>query len=266
MSQLRSYLDDRRSEGRKILSIYLTAGFPDIAATPYLLKRIVDAGADLIELGVPFSDPMADGPTIQEASQIALDGGVTLRKAIDMLADFRRTSQTPILLMGYANPFYQFGWDEVIQASAKAGSNGFIIPDLPPEEAEVLQSRFNDAGLDLVHLVSPNTPAQRVEAVNQKTTGFIYAVSITGVTGARASLPESTVTFLRRLHDQTEHPVLVGFGISTPETAVRMSEFGDGIIIGSAIIKLILESANHEEAGDKVFKFVSDIRHALDQA
>ncbi len=263
MTRLRSYLDSKRQGGDKIVSIYLTAGYPTPDCTPRLLDSIVKGGADLIELGVPFSDPMADGPTIQESSQKALDAGITLQGTLDIASDFTKRHDIPLLLMGYCNPFQRFGWEKLAKASAEAGAQGFIVPDLPPEESAGVQAAVDAEGLSLTYLVSPNTPAERVKIVNEKSTGFIYAVSLTGVTGARESLPEATVAFLKRLRSQTDHPVLVGFGISNPTTAKEMSEFGDGVIIGSALIKRISESPDVDAACKNVEEFVRSVKEAV---
>lgn len=263
MSKLESYLQAKRERNEKVVSIYLTAGYPDSEATLPLLRSLVKGGADLIELGVPFSDPLADGPTIQEASQKALDGGITLEKTLALLVEFRKESDVPVILMGYANPFHRYGWQKITSDAADAGAAGFIIPDLPPEESSDIDSLAKENHLDLIYLVSPNTPAGRVEQIRQKSRGFIYAVSLTGVTGARKELPVETLDFLKRLREQTDKPVLIGFGISNGETAKIMAEQGDGVIIGSAVINTIRESKSIDEACENVEAFVRSIREAI---
>lgn len=266
MLPLRQKLEAKLARGEKLLAIFLTAGYPEPAATLPLLHTLVEAGADLIELGVPFSDPLADGPTIQMASQKALAAGVTLSHALQYAKEFCSAHPTPLLLMGYANPFMQMGWQEVIAAASEAGVGGFIIPDLPLEESDILQNDLAAAGLDLIHLVSPNTSAARIARINALTHGFVYAVSVTGVTGARAQLPAETTRFLQRLKAQVTHPVLVGFGVSQPETARSMAHLCEGVIIGSAIVERITTARDFASARKSIFEFVSAIKNALQPA
>ncbi len=266
MPSLREKLDAKISRGEKLLSIFLTAGYPAPAATLPLLNTLVEAGADLIELGVPFSDPLADGPTIQMASQKALAAGVTLTQTLQLAREFCSAHATPLLLMGYANPFMQMGWREMIAAASEAGVSGFIIPDLPPEESEFLQNDFTAAQLSLIHLVSPNTTTERMARINALTEGFVYAVSVTGVTGARTQLPTATAHFLQRLKAQVAHPVLLGFGVSRPETARAAAQICEGVIIGSAVIECIAAAADLASARKSVFEFVSAIKNALPPA
>jgi tryptophan synthase alpha chain len=263
MNNLRNYIEQKRGGGEKILSVYLTAGFPHPAATLPLLESIAGAGADLIELGVPFSDPLADGRTIQDASQKALAAGITLAEVLEILRSFKKTHPVPVLLMGYANPFLQFGWDNLIREAKSAGASGFIIPDLPPEESGEILQKMKGEGLHLIYLVSPNTPAERVALINDLSSGFIYAVSITGVTGARDSLPEASTLFLENLRRQTQLPVLAGFGISSAETAWQMSRYGDGVIIGSAVIDRIAGAGNLQKARKSVSGFLREIKNAM---
>lgn len=263
MSVLKKMLENKRRQGGKVLSIFLTAGYPEPAATLPLLEAIVAGGANLIELGVPFSDPMADGPTIQSASQQALAAGATLPLTLDLLRQFKARHDTPVLLMGYANPFYQFGWERLVQEAAQAGASGFIIPDIPPEESAALQHAAGQQGLDLVFLVSPNTPEARVAQVVKNTGAFIYAVSLTGTTGAREGLPVQTGDFLQRLRRQTDHPILVGFGVSTPETAREICRWADGVIIGSAVIQQVAQAPDLDSACRAVRAFVASIREGI---
>jgi len=262
-STFSQYLAEKRAANRKIVSIYLTAGYPNLNATLPLLRSLVKGGAELIELGVPFSDPLADGPTIQAASQQALEAGITLKKTLELLREFRKESDVPVILMGYANPFYCYGWEKLCLDAAEAGASGFIIPDLPPEESESLNHEALKNGLDLIYLISPNTPPSRVENIVKISRGFIYAVSLTGVTGARQNLPEETSIFLQRLKSQTDQPVLIGFGISNQQTAKSMAEYGDGVIIGSAVINTIRESRDLFTACSNVEAFVRSIRKAI---
>ncbi len=263
MSLLGGYLSGKKSNNQKLLSIYLTAGFPAPEATLPLLETIAAAGADFIELGIPFSDPLADGPTIQEASQIALKNGITLPQILKTLKEFKHNHDTPVLLMGYTNPFWQYGWEKLATDAKQAGASGFIIPDLPPEECHDIRKTLAAEELDLVFLATPNTPTQRLKRINDLTNAFIYAVSITGVTGARERLPEETKHFLKHLRQFSGYPVLVGFGISGPETAKTMSQFCDGVIIGSAIINCISRHHELNAAREAVYQFVKSVKQAL---
>ena len=267
MSRLSTAIEARLREGKKILSIYLPAGFPQPEATVPLMQAIAGAGADVIELGVPFSDPLADGPTIQAASQRALQAGMTLKKTLERLRAFKQQHNgVPVLLMGYANPFMRFGWDALFREARAAGADGFIVPDLPPEESADLQRRAAELDLDWIHLVSPNTPVHRIEQIDRQSSGFVYAVSVTGVTGVRDRLPDSTRQFLQRLREQTTKPVLVGFGVSGPEMARQLARYCDGVIVGSAVIREIEAAAHLDEAIRRVRQFVAAIRGALSEA
>lgn len=266
MTFIRQYLGDKRKQNEKILSIYLTAGFPTPEATLPLMETLVDAGADMIELGIPFSDPLADGPTIQAASQTALENGTTILQCVNALRLFRTTHHVPVLLMGYVNPFFRFGWERLVDLAASASVDGFIIPDLPPEESDDMVTQVRRANMDLVFLASPNTPPERLAIINERTSGFVYAVSVTGVTGARKKLPRETSEFLRRLRRESDHPILIGFGISNPETAVQMSREGNGVIIGSAVIDLIARSPDLKSARKAVHEFVSRVKAAMHRA
>ena len=266
MSRLQTAIVARLRKGEKILSIYITAGFPQPEATVPLLQAIAEAGADVIELGVPFSDPLADGPTIQAASQRALQAGTTVAGSFDLLARFRQAQpQIPVILMGYANPFMRFGWDTLFRQARASGADGFIVPDLPPEESADLQRRAAELKLDWIHLVSPNTPPHRIERIDRQSSGFVYAVSVTGVTGARDRLPDSTRQFLQRLREQTTKPVLVGFGVSGPEMARQLARYCDGVIVGSAVIREIEAAGHLDEAIRRVRQFVAAMRAALSE-
>ena len=264
MSFIRQFFGNMRKANQKVLSIYLPAGYPTSEATLPLLDTLVEAGADMIELGIPFSDPLADGPTIQRASQQAIANGTTLLQSLNFLRLFRtKHPQVPALLMGYANPFFRFGWDRLVDMAAAADVSGFIIPDLPPEECEPILSRIHSSGMDLIFLATPNTPPERLRLINAKGRGFLYAVSLTGVTGARKNLPPETKAFLQRLRRESSHPIMVGFGISTPQLAAQMAKEGNGVIIGSAVIDLIENSPDLPAARKAVFEFVSQVKKAM---
>jgi tryptophan synthase alpha chain len=263
---LKNFLLTRREQNHKLLSLFLTAGFPQIDATLPLLQLLDEAGADLIELGIPFSDPLADGPTIQRTSQIALQNGVTLKKVLEMAAAVKSKLRAPIILMGYYNPILQFGPQEFAQAAAKAGVQGLIIPDLPPEESLALREIACRLGVSLIYLVSPNTSPQRLRMIDELTTSFIYAVSITGVTGARANVATSAREFLRTLRPQVRNPILVGFGVANAAEARALSGFCDGVIVGSALLTKIEKNGLTASGIKKTSEFIRELRDGLNGA
>lgn len=260
---LQNYLLKKREKNQKLLSLFLTAGFPQIDATVPLLKLLDEAGADLIELGIPFSDPLADGPTIQRTSQIALQNGVTLKTVLEMAAAVKSNLRAPLILMGYYNPILQFGPETFAQAAAKAGVQGLIIPDLPPKESLALREIAGQLGISLIYLVSPNTSLKRLQLIDELTTSFIYAVSITGVTGARANVADSARAFLQNLRSQVRHPVLVGFGVSNAAEARILSAFCDGVIVGSALLTQIEKNGLTNAGVKKTSEFIREIREGL---
>jgi tryptophan synthase alpha chain len=259
---LQNYIESSREQHRKLLSLFLTAGFPQGEATLPLLKLLDEAGADLIELGMPFSDPLADGPTIQRSSQIARQNGVTAKKVLAMAAAAKPQLRAPLILMGYYNPILQFGPEEFVRAAAQAGVQGLIIPDLPPEESLALRELACVFGVSLIYLVAPNTSAKRLALIDELTTSFIYAVSILGVTGARAKVASQAVPFLERLRQQVRHPVLVGFGVASAADARQLAAFCDGIIVGSALLHQI---EKHWPDAERISNFVEALRRGLDE-
>jgi len=251
---------------RPLLSLYLTAGFPEVAATPELLHLLDQNGADLIELGMPFSDPLADGPTIQRSSQRALANGMTAHKVLDLARGLAPTLQAPLILMGYLNPILRFGLERFVAAAAQAGVQGLIIPDLPPEESADLRTFAAARHLSLIFLVSPNTSPERVQLIEALTTSFMYAVSVTGVTGARTNLATQTEDFLARLRRQVRVPVLVGFGISTRQDAAALARHSAGVIVGSALLNIIEKNWKQPGGNAAIAGFVRDLRAGLDQS
>ena len=260
---LQNYLLKKREQNQKLLALFLTAGFPQIDATVPLLKLLDESGADLIELGIPFSDPLADGPTIQRTSQIALQNGVTLKKVLEMAAAVKSKLRPPLILMGYYNPILQFGPEAFAQAAAKAGVQGLIIPDLPPEESLALREFSGQLGISLIYLVSPNTSLQRLQLIDALTTSFIYATSITGVTGAHANVIDSAREFLQNLRSQVRHPVLVGFGVSNAMEVRTLAEFCDGVIVGSALLTKIEKNGLTDDGVKKTSAFLGELREGL---
>jgi tryptophan synthase alpha chain len=227
---------------QKAFVAYIMAGDPDVAASLAVMKGLPGAGVDIIELGLPFTDPMADGPTIQRAGQRALDGGMTLDKTLQMVRDFRAGDDaTPIVLMGYYNPIYSRGVDLFLSQAKAAGIDGLIIVDLPPEEDAELCLPAQAAGLNFIRLATPTTDAKRLPKVLTNTSGFVYYVSITGITGAAAARSLDVGPEVARIKASTDLPVVVGFGITTPEAAQSIASVADGSVVGSAIVKLIGE-------------------------
>ncbi|MGH7493396.1 MAG: tryptophan synthase subunit alpha [bacterium] len=248
---------------RSLLSLYITAGFPELEATSELLRLLDQNGADLIELGVPFSDPLADGPTIQRSCQRALENGVTMHKVLDMARAAAPVVRAPVILMGYFNPIFKFGLKAFVASAAQSGVQGLIIPDLPPEESLPLREIALSAGISLVYMISPNTSTERIRLIDELTTSFIYAVSVTGVTGARANLAAQAGDFLSRLRAQSRHPVLVGFGVASGKDAAQLAQHCAGVIAGSALLHVIEKWWGRPGGHEKIAAFVRELREAL---
>ena len=231
-----------RAAGRKGFVAYIMGGDPDYATSLQLMKGLPAAGVDVIELGMPFTDPMADGPTIQLAGQRALGGGQTLQKTLDMAAEFRKgDDSTPIVLMGYYNPIHSRGVDRFLADAKAAGIDGLIVVDLPPEEDDELCIPAQKAGLNFIRLATPTTDERRLPKVLTNTSGFVYYVSITGITGAAAARAAEVGPEVARIKAATDLPVIVGFGIRSPETAEAIASVADGCVVGSAIVKMVEE-------------------------
>ncbi|MEM1363105.1 MAG: tryptophan synthase subunit alpha [Pseudomonadota bacterium] len=229
-----------RAEGKKAFVAYVMAGDPDYEASLELVRGLPSAGVDVIELGLPFTDPMADGPTIQLAGQRALEAGQTLEKTLKLARAFRETDQvTPIVMMGYYNPIYSRGVERFLQDAKEAGIDGLIVVDLPPEEDSELCLPAQAAGLNFIRLATPTTDDARLPTVLQNTSGFVYYVSITGITGSAEAHASAVAPEVARIKSATELPVVVGFGIRSPETAQSIAEIADGAVVGSAIVKLV---------------------------
>ncbi|MCE5972790.1 tryptophan synthase subunit alpha [Sinirhodobacter sp. WL0062] len=229
-----------KAEGKRAFVAYIMAGDPDLDTSLEVMKGLPGAGVDVIELGLPFTDPMADGPTIQLAGQRALDGGQTLQKTLDMVAAFRETdATTPIVMMGYYNPIYNRGVDRFLTDAKTAGVDGLIVVDLPPEEDSELCLPAREAGLNFIRLATPTTDDKRLPKVLQNTSGFVYYVSVTGITGSQAAQAAEVGPEVARIKRATDLPVIVGFGINTPEAAQTIASVADGCVVGSAIVKEI---------------------------
>ncbi len=229
-------------QGRKAFVAYVMAGDPDLETSLSVVRGLPKAGVDIIELGLPFTDPMADGPTIQLAGQRALEGGMTVDKTMQLVRDFRAgDATTPIVLMGYYNPIYSRGVDRFLVEAREAGIDGLIVVDLPPEEDAELCLPAQAAGLNFIRLATPTTDNKRLPKVLQNTSGFVYYVSITGITGAAAAQATDVGPEVARIKSQTDLPIIVGFGINTPEAAEAIASVADGCVVGSAIVKQIGE-------------------------
>ncbi|MCS6907117.1 MAG: tryptophan synthase subunit alpha [Anaerolineales bacterium] len=251
-----------RSQGRAALMPYFTIGYPDLLTSFAIVQGIAQAGADIIELGIPFSDPLADGPTIQHSTQVALQNGVTLETCLTFVRQLRQSGVTvPLLLMGYYNPIFSFGEERFVHLASECGAQGLIIPDLPPEEAGGLRQACQHLGLAMIHLIAPTTPPERIRSIAEHTSGFLYVVSVTGVTGAREELPPELVEFIQQVRAVTELPLALGFGISRPQQAVMYGRWVDGVIVGSALIEFVRRSENPIQAATA---FVREFRTALE--
>lgn len=227
-----------RARGQKAFVAYVMAGDPDVETSLAVMKGLPGAGVDIIEIGLPFTDPMADGPTIQAAGQRALEGGMTLDRTLAMVATFRKGDDTtPVVMMGYYNPIYSRGVDRFLSQAKAAGIDGLIVVDLPPEEDDELCLPAQAAGLNFIRLATPTTDDKRLPTVLRNTSGFVYYVSITGITGAAAPKPADVAPEVARIKALTELPVVVGFGISTPAAAEGIAGIADGCVVGSAIVK-----------------------------
>ena len=255
-----------KKEKRKAFVAYLTAGDPDLETTANLIPALEAAGVDIVEIGVPFSDPTADGPVIQAASQRALKKGATLKKILAMIAALRRTCGIPIVLFGYYNPILSYGPERFAVDAAAAGVDGILAVDLPPEEADELRKYSDPAGLDFVTLIAPTTDPKRARKILRRATGFVYYISVTGVTGTAVPKPDDVRRDLERLQGMTALPVAVGFGISTPAQAAAIAPLADGVVVGSALVRLIGDKGESGGLIPAAASFAADIRRAIDDA
>jgi tryptophan synthase alpha chain len=239
---------------------YVTAGDPDLELTKTLVREMVRRGGDLIEIGVPFSDPLADGPIIQRASQRALQGGTTLRKILTTVSELRREVDAPLILMTYYNPVFRYGEEAFVADALDAGVDGLIVPDLPPEEAQTLIDLSADTPLDLIFLAAPTSTAARLTMISEASRGFIYYVSRLGTTGIRDRLAEDLRVMLENVRASTSQPIAVGFGVSTPEHVRLVAELADGVVVASAILKLLEDLGGREDKLEHVGDFVAALK------
>jgi len=256
MNRIEQKFVDLRKTGKKAVIVFITAGYPDIETTKELIIRFSEIGVDIIEIGVPFSDPMADGPLIQEASKYALEKNVHLLDILRMIEKARKVTQIPICLMTYYNPVFCFGDVKFAASAAASGVDGLIIPDLPPEEAGIFMKAAVRKGLDTIFFLAPTSSISRIRIVSRASKGFIYYVSLTGVTGLRQNIPVDLKQYISQIKKYTDKPVCVGFGISTPEQVKQVHRIADGAIIGSAVINEIRRNIRNPNLVNKVVKFV----------
>jgi len=252
-----------KAKGEKALIPFITAGDPDLATTKALALTMAAKGADLLELGIPFSDPLADGPTIQAASNRAVQGGIHLQEVLKLAGEVRRETDIPLILMGYYNPILQYGLERTAREAAVLGVDGFIIPDLPPEEAGPWRVAAAKAGVAAIFLAAPTSGAERIKHLGQLTKGFLYYVSVTGITGARTALPPDLVTALKEVRSLVKCPLAVGFGISTPEQVKWLAPYVDGVVVGSAIVQRVARLKGQElikEVGDFIAALKAPLR------
>jgi tryptophan synthase alpha chain len=259
MNRLERRLSDVRKARDRALALFLTAGFPESDATVDLVLGLEDAGADIVELGMPFSDPLADGPVIQECSALALKNGTTLETIFGYVRAIRKSSDIPLVLMGYVNPVLRFGVDRFFDRAREAGVDGVIFPEIPVEEVSLFGPTIESHGLSNIMLVTPTTSPDRITTIDQRSSGFLYCVSVTGVTGATKAPPPLDYIRTVRRH-ATKNPVLVGFGISTPDDVHRLASEADGVIVGSALLKKLLAGIPRKELMEWVGKMTKALR------
>jgi len=263
MTRLEATFARLRGRGERALVTYFMAGDPSLADTRRLVIEAARRGADVVELGVPFSDPLADGPVIQRAAMRALAAGTTMPRVLETVATLRAEVSVPLVLLAYYNPVLAFGLKTFARTAADAGVDGVIVADLPPEEADPLAAEAEAAGLDLIHLVAPTSTPPRVRLIARRSRGFIYVVSRTGVTGERQELPPDLATQIRTLRLVTTKPVCIGFGISTPAQVAAIGRLADGAIVGSAIVRLVEERAGSPTLVEDVGTFIAELKAPL---
>lgn len=256
MSKITQVFKRAKNSGKKILIPYIMSGDPSLEDTKRFISELEEAGADMIELGVPFTDPLADGPVIQRAHERALKQGVTLKKVLALVEEIRQHSKIPLILMTYYNPVFKYGIEAFVKEAVRVGVNGVIVPDLIPDEADEFIRYAGQYGLDTIFLLAPTSTEERIKKVIKSSTGFIYYVSITGITGAKLLMDESMKDTLNLIKTLTKKPIAVGFGVSNPEEASVVAGLADGVIVGSAIVRLVSE-------GRDINGFVKAIREAI---
>lgn len=251
--------------GRKLLIPFLTVGYPNYEMSEKLCDAVISSGADMLELGIPFSDPLADGPQVQLSSQNALEQGTNLDAVFRLANSIRKQSDIPLIAMGYFNPIYSRGVSEFVQEAVASGIDGLIVPDLPPEEANFLMELANEHQLSTIFLVAPTSSKERVKIIEKACSDFVYAVTVTGVTGAGSHFDNQTDSYLASLRKQLKKPFVAGFGVSSGESAVRLCQNADGVVIGSALIQEIEQHGRSAKAVEAVTELLKSIRESLDR-
>jgi len=262
MGRLADKFAELKKNNEKALITFITAGDPDLKMTGELIPEMERCGADIIELGVPFSDPMADGPTIQKSSERALASGTTLESILSTVKSVRNHTQVPIILMGYFNPIYRYGMGKFVDDAVDAGVDGVLLVDLPPEEAHAFKTETDAKGLDMIFLLAPTSDDKRIEKVARIGSGFIYYVSVTGVTGARKNIDDSVFSSVEKIRKRVNLPVAVGFGIADPSQAAAVSDVADGVVVGSALVKMFAEY-HDEELKKKVGQLITELKKSM---
>jgi tryptophan synthase alpha chain len=263
MKRIEKKFASLRAKNEEALIVYLTAGDPSLSITKKLILGLEKAGVDILEIGIPFSDPTADGPVIQAASQRALKAGATLQGVLDLVADVRKLSEIPIVLFGYFNPIFAYGVKKFSEAAHAAGVDGVLVVDLPYEEAKELRIYTDAIGIDFISLIAPTTDAKRLSKIAAEATGFLYYISITGITGTAAPKIDHIKTEVGKIRKIIKLPIVVGFGISRPQQAKEIAQFADGVVIGSAVVRLINENRKNRDLVKIVSGYVSDIKKVL---
>ena len=257
--RLNDLIMEKSARGEKQLSIFITAGYPEIDSTKEIIFTLDEAGVDFIELGIPFSDPIADGPIIQKTSDLAIQNGVNIGKILNMMSDIRKVSQIPIILMGYLNPINKMGIETFIKKASESSVDAIIVPDWAAEENQKYRDLLKSNNLDMIHLIAPNTPMDRVKFIDQISTSFIYCVAYTGVTGQNRKPTKQTLGFLKATREQLHHPLMIGFGIKNSEDYQTYTGISDGVIIGSAFSQL-LEKTDRVNRKKMIMTFIKSIR------
>ena len=265
MNRIDAKFTELRKQGQSALIPFIEAGDPDLRTTLSILRALENSGADLIELGIPFSDPMADGPTIQRASERALKKGVSLPGILQLVSEFRRHSDIPVILFGYYNPLFHYGVKRIAREAKAAGVDGILCVDLPPEEGGELQQYTKTAGLHMIYLLAPTSDAQRIRLVTREASGFIYFVSVTGVTGSRSRFEQGLSNLVGKLRRGTSLPIGVGFGISTPKQAAWVASFADAVVVGSALINVMEKVRRREDKVKRAAAFMASLKRAMNR-
>lgn len=262
MSRIGKRFEDLKAKSEKALVCFLTTGDPDLATTKALALELEQAGIDALELGVPFSDPLADGPSIQASSFRALQNGVNVSKVLGLVAEIRQTSELPIVLMTYLNPAQSYGLERFAKDAGEAGVDGVIMTDMPPEEADEWRELAGKNGIDTIFLLAPTSPAARISSVAEAATGFIYCVSRTGVTGAQKEAPMEMQAMIPAIRQATTKPAVIGFGVSKPEHVRQVCELADGAVVGSALVDLVVKNKDNPDMVSIVGSFARELKAA----